>query len=131
MKLTHLCLFLVLSLLAFPCHAADLAWDYDEYHDLSAGYTVYFSAGEADYNYTFGAEEVVVEEDTVKWGPIEDVLNLQPGTEYTFALTRYNDVTESGQSNTVNYTRPTHSPPADSLPPPVLSPQDAGGLRIE
>ena len=114
--------------------AADLAWDYDEYHDLTDGFTVHFTDGTEEYTYTFPVQETVVDGETVSWGPIEDPLNLHPGVEYTINLARYNDAGSSGVEGQapVTYTLEVYSPPPNRLPDgPVSSPSGAEGLRIE
>ena len=125
---------LVFLMLAGTLRAADLAWDYDEQHELTQGFTVYFTDGTEDYNYTFPANEAVVEGGMVKWGPIEDRLNLNPGVEYTFNLSRYNATGTSGieGQTPVSHEVGAYVPPTDRLPDaPALSPGQAGGLKIE
>ena len=119
-------------LLTGSAWAADLAWDYDEDHDAATGYTVYFTDGVDEWNKTFDASEAVIDGGVVTWGPINERLNLHPGVDYVFALTRYNDSGESDPSNDTLWTMEAHIPPIDRLPDaPVISPGQAGGLRIE
>lgn len=113
--------------------AADLVWDYDTHHDRTDGFTVYYSdpAGE-EYNVTFPAAEAVVDGEHVKWGPIEDRLNLHPGVIYAFALQRYNASGPSGRSNVVEFGLDAYFPPTDRTPEPASSaPSAAGDLRLE
>ena len=129
-----LILTLVFLLIASTAFAADLAWDYDEYHDVTDGFTIYFTDGAEDYTYTVPAAETVVEGETVAWGPIEEQLNLHPGVEYTFNIDRHNDSGSSGVEGQtpVIYTVEAYSPPPDRLPDgPVSSPPGARGLRID
>ena len=125
--------FMFIMLFASISYSADLVWDYDVRHELTQGFTVYFTDGTEDYNYTFPVGEAVVEGDVVKWGPIEDRLNLHPGVEYTINLSRYNATGTSGieGQTPVSHEVSAYVPPTDHLPDaPVLSPGQAGGLRI-
>lgn len=130
----RLAILLGIILLPASVAAATLSWDYDSDYDRVDGYTVYFSDGENDYNYTFPQSEVTVDETNgkVSWGPIEENLNLHYGVEYTITLQRYNDAQASVESNSVTYTRPTYSPPTDQLPDPVTSePSGPEGMGVE
>ena len=57
------------------------------------------------------------------------LLNLVPGTEYTFHVTAYNETDESGPSNTVTWTRTVFEPPANLLPVVEDAPADPSGLQ--
>jgi len=125
---------LLVMTIASTAYAADLAWDHDEYHDLTDGFTIYFTDGTEDYTYTFPVEEAVVDGDTVKWGPIEDRLNLHPGVEYSFNMDRHNASGTSGidGQDPVTYEVAAYIPPPNRLPEPVSpEPSEANGLRIE
>ena len=122
---------MVLCLLATPALAVDIAWELDDDHALATGYTIYFADGVGDYNYTFPATEAVIDGNMVKWGPIEGPLNLQPGTTYTFSLSRYNEWGQSGLSNEAVYATEAidpYNPPADVLPEAII--YLLGPLRI-
>ena len=113
--------FAMLFFLFFTSYgfAATLVWDFDEYHDKSVGYTVYFTDGEENFNYSFTVDQtevVVVDGQQVHFDNVENRLNLHYGVEYELYLTRYNDMGESDPSNTITYTRPAYSPPTNHLP---------------
>ena len=125
---------LLLTLLPLSVSAVSIQWDLDADHSRANGYTVYYSDGTADYNKTFLVSETVVneQEGTVRYENIEENLNLHPGVEYTFTLTRYNEVMESDHSNSVAWTRPSYNPPTDQLPDPVSpAPSGVNGLGVE
>jgi hypothetical protein len=115
---------LVLSILFFttPVFSANLMWDYDQYHDQTIGFTVYYTDGTEQYNYSFLKEAAEIQESNVAFVDIEDKLNLQYGIDYDFTLTRYNNSGESGHSNTVTWGRGDgYVPPTNHLPEPVSS----------
>ena len=122
-----------LLLLTASAHAADLAWDYDEYHALTDGFVVHFTDGVEQYNYTFLKDDAIVDGDTVSWGPIADRLQLKPGVEYTFQLERYNAETTSGVAGQapVAYMVPGFAPPADKLPERIVIPPITITINIE
>ena len=114
---------MVLCLLSAPAWAADMAWDLDDDHALVDGYTVYFTDGVDNYNYTFSATEAVIDGNMVKWGPIDEPLNLQPGTTYTFTLARFNQYGQSGLSNEAVYATEgidPYAPPANQVPATII-----------
>ena len=130
---------LAFLMLAGTLRAADLAWDYDEGHEITTMFYLVFTDMDSYCSqktsgfcsYEFPVEDTEVVGGTVILREVESILNLHPGIEYTFTLARANDVGESGYSNSVTHIRPTHQGPGIDLPPPVLSPGQAGGLRIE
>ena len=126
-------ILLALLLLTASAHAADLAWDYDEYHALTDGFVVHFTDGETDYNYTFPADDAIVDDETVSWGPIADRLQLKPGVEYTFQLERYNAETSSGVEGQapVMYAVPGFKPPSNKLPERIVIPPIIITINIE
>ena len=114
---------MVLCLLVAPAWAADMVWDLDDDHALVDGYTVYFTDGVDNYNYTFSANETVVVDQTVRWGPIDETLNLQPGTTYTFTLARFTEWGQSGLSNEAVYTTEgidPYTPPENQVPATII-----------
>ena len=127
-------------LLAGPALAADLAWDYDEYHEITTEFYLiytdvdsYCSQKEAGQcSYEFPVEDALVEGEVVMLTDIYSKLNLHPGVEYTFRLARANDSGQSEYSNEVAHVRPIHQGPGTNLPPPVPSPPSGlGGLKID
>ena len=88
--------------------ALHIAWDYDRYHAMADEYTLYVAEGRDERTYVFSVEETMVRASAVILEDIDYLLNLHPGIEYTFKLTRSNELGESGFSNEV-----THTIPAD------------------
>ena len=111
--------FLLVLFTAIPALAASLVWDAST--GQVDGYIVYFgptSGDHAQFHYDVGTPTTCD----------IDLLNLVPGTEYTFTVRAYNSAGESGDSNAVTYTRPAYSPPANVLPTSVDIPEPAGNL---
>ena len=118
MKKLLLALLFVLFM-AVPAFAASLVWDAST--GAVDGYIVYFgpTAGDhAQFHYDVGTPT------TCDLG----LLNLVPGTSYTFTVRAYNTAGESGDSNAVTYTRPAYSPPVNVLPAATDVPAPAGNL---
>ena len=105
----------ILFLMVGMVQAATLQWD----HDGADGFVVYYTDGANNFNYTVGDVRTC---DT-------NLLNLIPGVEYTFHVTAYNEVAESGPSNTVTYIRAVFEPPANLLPVVKDVPGDPSGLQ--
>lgn len=127
---------IVLLMGVATANAADLQWDFPtDWNDLT-GYIVYFNEiGETDtpWTKTVLKDDPAISQDgaSVTYSDVDDKLNLQFNQPYNLYITAYNNSGESGPSNIVSYTRTGYSPPADSLPPPVVSsPLSSGGLRI-
>jgi len=111
---------LLLMWLPVCAYAVDLAWDLDADHELSDGYTIYFTDGEANYNKTVLTDELATADDLVIYADIVGNLNLQPGNDYELYITRYNAAGQSGPSNVVVHGIEGYEPPADTLPPTVI-----------
>ena len=107
--------------LCVSSHAIDMVWDYDQDHKYADGYTVYYSDNDETYNKTFIIDEIVVDNNKLVIPNIDSKLNLQPGIEYEFYLTRYNDAGESDPSNIVQYSVDTYVPPEDMIPPIIIN----------
>ena len=130
--------FMFIMLFASISYSADLAWDYDNSHELTTMFYLVFTDVDSYCSqktsgfctYEFPVEDTEVVGGTVILREVESILNLHPGIEYTFTLARANDVGESGYSNSVTHIRPTHQGPGTDLPPPVSYPEPAQGLRI-
>ena len=125
---------IIVLLMAGVANAADLQWDYPaDWNDLT-GYVVYFNeVGDTDtpWSKTLGKNDITQDGTSVTYADIDDKLNLQFNQPYNFYITAYNDSGESGPSNSISYERSGYSPPADSLPPPVVSlPSSGTGLRV-
>ena len=124
--------FLLVLFITVPAFAASLVWNYDAGHDVSIGYTVYFTDGVKNYNKTFLVADCIVNGTEVRYDNIETILKLHYGVQYTFELARYNDAGESGHSNSITWTRNAYVPPTDSLPGDVGgTPSSAGSLGIQ
>ena len=113
-------------------HAASLAWDYDEYHEVTDGFTAIYSDGTDTFYKSFPVEDVIIDGDTVKYEDFERHLNLSPGVEYTINLERYNKTARSGVEGQtpVIYTREVYEPPFDQLPDALPTPSGVGNLRL-
>ena len=106
----------ILFLLVGMAQAAILQWD----HAGADGFIIYYTDGTFNYNYT-----VVGDVRTCDTG----LLNLIPGVEYTIYVTAYNEVAESGPSNTVIHIRTVFEPPANLLPVVEDAPGEPSGLQ--
>ena len=99
----------IMILLASIASAADLRWNAA---DGATGYNVYFNSDGTEtypYNYNAGNTTEVLD--------IQNTLNLQPGTTYTFVVTAYNDVGESDFSNSAAWDTPSsYVNPDNNLP---------------
>lgn len=124
-----LAILITMVLLPAMAWAVNLQWTYDEAHDITTGFTVYYSDGQADYNKSFPKQETTVNEAEgwVEWPDIEQGMNLHPGVEYDIWLVRYNETGKSEASNIISYTREAYVPPTDQLPDPV-SPSPSSGV---
>ena len=113
-------------------YAASLAWDYDEYHEVTDGFTAIYSDGTDTFYKSFPVEDVIIDGETVKYDDFERHLNLSPGVEYTINLERYNDTDRSGVEGQtpVVYTREAYEPPFDQLPDALPAPSGVGNLRL-
>jgi len=127
-----LILTLVFLLVANTAAAASLAWDYDEFHDVTDGFTAIYSDGTDTFYKSFPTEDVIIDGDTVKYEDFERHLNLSPGVEYTINLERYNDTDRSGVEGQtpVVYTREVYEPPFDQLPDALPAPSGVDNFRL-
>lgn len=89
-------------------------------HDGADGFVVYYTDQTNNYNYNVVGDVRICE---------MSLLNLIPGIEYTFHVTAYNEVAESGLSNTVVYTRTVFEPPTNLLPVVADTPSNPSGLQ--
>ena len=111
--------FLLVLFITVPAFAASLVWDAST--GQVNGYIVYFgptSGDHAQYHYDNGTDTSCDMSN----------LNLVPGIDYTFTVRAWNTAGESGDSNSVTYTVPAYSPPANVLPTAVDVPAPAGNL---
>jgi len=103
-------IFLILIILFFavPAWGVTLAWD--AYTDEADGFILYYQqTGETEIY-----SEVIQGSLTVIY-TVEDS-KFQPGQEYSFWLTAFNDMAESGSSNIVTWTAPTFIPTDNPAP---------------
>lgn len=101
-------LFLAVLILMFCgiANAADLKWDASLNAD---GYNIYFTDGTDNFHFDAGNTTEIVD--------IDNILNLHPGKTYIFHATAYNQMGESGASNTADYTtQGVYTPPGDVIP---------------
>jgi hypothetical protein len=106
-----LLLFIIIVILAMvgAVGAADLKWNTST--GQVDGYTVYFNG----FDYNAGLDTEVLD--------IDDTLNLHPTTTYTFTVTAWNIMGESGPSNTAEYTTAdVYVPPVNNLPIRISKP---------
>jgi len=104
-------LVIAILLFASTAFAATATWQHDGLNMTGGGYTLYFWRTDTPavvYNKT-------VTGSTTRTMALDDNL-FMPGAEYSFQLTAYNGVGESGRSATATYTRPGYVAPADKLP---------------
>ena len=104
-------LFIVSAILFFAstAMAANVTWTHDGVN--TTGYTLYFwrtDTPATTYHKT-------VTGSTTRTMTLDDNI-FMPGSEYSFQMTAYNGVGESGRSTTARWTRPGYTAPADSLP---------------
>jgi hypothetical protein len=104
-------LFIVSAILFFAstAMAANVTWTHDGVN--TTGYTLYFwrtDTPATTYHKT-------VTGSTTRTMTLDDNI-FMPGSEYSFQMTAYSGVGESGRSTTARWTRPGYTPPADSLP---------------
>ena len=95
---------------AYRTWGITLAWDPNT--DSAIGYIVYYQQTGNDTTYSEvvqGRESTTITIDSCKF---------QPGSEYSFWATAYNNGGESGPSNTVTWTAPEFIP--ESNPAPVI-----------
>lgn len=90
-------IYLITILLLFPLSimSADLAWDYDDAHEITTYFLLYYSDtpyihhNEEDYyTFPFYTEDTVVDDDTVYWKNFEEKLDLEFDIEYKLHLER-------------------------------------------
>ena len=108
--------FWFVLLAPFSAFGASLVWDAST--GTVDGYIIYYTDGTNQYNYNNGQS---LSCDLSN-------LNLAPGVEYTFTVRAYNAAGESGDSNSITYTREPFVPPANVLPVSVDTPTDPGNL---
>jgi hypothetical protein len=89
--------------------AATATWTHDGLNTV--GYTMYFWKTDSPA----AVFTKTVTGAAVRTMALDDNL-FQPGAEYSFQLTAYNGVGESGRSATAKFTRPGYVAPADKLP---------------
>jgi hypothetical protein len=100
---------IAILLFASSAMAATATWTHDGVNTV--GYTLYFWRTDAPATvYT-----KTVTGAAVRTMALDDNM-FMPGAEYSFQLTAYNGVGESGRSATATYTRPGYVAPADKLP---------------
>lgn len=105
-KFFSLTILAIVLFFAVSVSAATLKWDASTGAD---GYNVYFTDGTNDFNYNA--------ENNLEVPDIDTTLNLHRGTNYTFTVTAYNIVGESGHSNSCNYTTADgYVPPPNAIP---------------
>jgi hypothetical protein len=119
--------YIVLAIILFaaPAFAATATWTHDGLNTV--GYTLYF--WRTDTPATVWNKSVTGS--TVRTMALDDNL-FMPGTEYSFQMTAYNGVGESGRSATAKWTRPGYTPPGDTLPSSLyLKPTGVDQLIIQ
>ena len=99
----------VIMLFASTAMAANVTWTHDGLN--TTGYTLYF--WRTDTPATVYTKTVVGS--TVRTMTLDDNI-FMPGSEYSFQLTAYSGVGESGRSTTAKFTRPGYTAPVDNLP---------------
>jgi len=97
-------LVLMLVLITSLASAATLKFDAST-GDVT-GYIVYYTDGAETWSQDIGN----ITETNMS------IFGLDPGTEYTFHVTAYNALGESGPSNTATYTRPVYAPETNPRP---------------
>jgi len=104
-------LFIVLLLILIPVYgqATSLKWDPVT---EALGYIIYYTDGTNLYHKNVGNVTIY---------PLETDLNLQPGVEYTFYVTCFDEIRESEPSNTVAWIRAIFSSGDDVTPPTVIT----------
>ena len=118
-------LVIAILLFASSAFAATATWTHDGANTV--GYTMYF--WKTDSPATVFTKTVTGA--AVRTMALDDNL-FQPGSEYSFQLTAYNGVGESGRSATATYTRPGYTAPADKLPSSLyLKPSGVDQLIIQ
>ena len=112
-------LLLLLLLLPAWASAASLHWDYTDSSMLTGWVCYYQATSDTSKTYSYTLNDPAARSLDLS------ALQLVPGTEYNLWLTAYNSHTESGPSNTVDYTTPGFTPPADSHPVTITIPAPA------
>ena len=109
-------------LLAGSAWAVDLAWDANT--DSAIGYKLYYQqTGTTETN-----SELILGRETVLY-TVENSKFI-PGEEYSFWLTAYNDMAESGPSNVVTWTAPEFIPTENPGPVIINIPGNPGPVTI-
>jgi hypothetical protein len=106
-----ICLLLVASV---SMAATGISWTAPS-TGVPTGYTINFSDGTNSFNKSIAG--------TVTSATFVS-MNLNPGKTYTITVSAYNAAGVGSASNTVSYTVPSYTPPADVLP---TTPQTAPG----
>ena len=118
-------LVIAILLFASTSFAAEAQWQHDGVN--TEGYTMYFWRTDTPavvYTKTVTGA-------TTRKMALDDNW-FMPGAEYSFQLTAYNGVGESGRSATATWTRPGYVAPADKLPSSLyLKPSGVDQLIIQ
>jgi len=103
---------IILTILAgtLSANAASLAWDYTDSSNITGWVCYYQATSDTSKTYSYTLNDPAARTMDIS------ALQLIPGTEYNIWLTAYNANTESGPSNTVDFTSPAFTPPPDSHP---------------
>jgi len=109
MKKVIILMILGLVLIGVSVQAATLRWEAST-GDV-VGYNVHFTDGDETYEANVGNVTEVVN--------IDDVFQLHLETTYIFTVRAYNDVGESGDSNSASYTTPDAYDPSREWNIPV------------
>ena len=102
-----LLMILVIMAMAMTANAATLRWDAST--GEVDGYNIYFTDGIENFTAPVGGVTEVLD--------IDNTFNLLPGKTYTFSVTAWNSVGESGPSNEAVYvTASEYTPPEWNIP---------------